>query len=187
MPNWCLNCVTFKHEDKAMMERLVNAVKEDGKGLFMEFFPTPDVLVETNAPVTGELAETNLKEFGATDWYNWNVKNWGTKWDATISDFDRITEDEAFVSFDTAWGPPIEFFEKMAGLGYTIDALYMESGMCFAGSWDNENGDECYEYDFSDDNWDKDIPENVKDFLQVEYENYQMWMEESALESNTVH
>ena len=32
--------------------------------------------------------------------------------------------------------------------------------------------------DFSNPNWDQDMPEEVADFLQNEYENYLMWQEE---------
>lgn len=186
MPNWCLNCVNISHADKAMMDRLGDAVNENGKGLFMEFFPTPKKLTEMTAPITGDDAKANIAEFGASDWYHWNVENWGTKWDATVTDFDRLTENEAFLTFDTAWGPPVTFYEKMTALGFKIDALYSETDMCFAGTWNEESGDNCYEYDFSDPNWDDGMPDEVKDFLECEYENYLMWQEEE-MASNTAH
>jgi hypothetical protein len=49
------------------------------------------------------------------DWYNWNIRNWGTKWDITeqawlISE----TEDTLRYSFMTAWSPPIEAITNLA-------------------------------------------------------------------------
>jgi hypothetical protein len=46
------------------------------------------------------------------NWYNWNIANWGTKWDAyeTILPDGQEPIDIALVSFNTAWGPPIDFF-----------------------------------------------------------------------------
>ena len=45
----------------------------------------------------------NLKKFGSTDWYNWSIKNWGTKWNACYSYVN-----ENCITFDTAWGCPLE-------------------------------------------------------------------------------
>jgi hypothetical protein len=58
-------------------------------------------------------------EVSATDnsWYNWNIRNWGTKWDVAVSNDDKCpetymeeTEDEwtasVYYHFNTAWGIP---------------------------------------------------------------------------------
>lgn len=54
------------------------------------------------------------------DWYNWNVRNWGTKWDVAVRDdeafaevqiaFNKSDGDKSVVSyhFNTAWGPAVE-------------------------------------------------------------------------------
>jgi len=178
MPNWCLNAVNLRHSDAAMISRIVKAINED-RGLFSEFYPIPQKLQEMSAPAPEEYVESNLKEFGACDWYNWAVNNWGTKWDVTNVDY-FVSDDgkEISLTFDTAWSPPAEFFGNLKeDHGFYVDALYHEPGMCFAGHW--EDGDDyCVEYDFSNPNWDQDMPEEVADFLQNEYENYLMWQEE---------
>lgn len=51
---------------------------------------------------------------GIMDWYDWNIKNWGTKWNAY--DFERISESE--IKFETAWSAPhpvIERLDTLAG------------------------------------------------------------------------
>lgn len=45
----------------------------------------------------------NLKNYGSVDWYDWSIKNWGTKWNACHSLIG-----ENCISFDTAWGYPLE-------------------------------------------------------------------------------
>lgn len=53
--------------------------------------------------------------FQSNNWYDWNVRNWGTKWDVANSDEDSypetelIEDTETFLqySFNTAWSPPI--------------------------------------------------------------------------------
>ncbi len=65
--------------------------------------------VENN---TEEKCRQLVAEFGADNWYDWNIKAYGTKWDVSATEFD--IEDEHFnVWFDTAWSPPGVFLEKL--------------------------------------------------------------------------
>lgn len=148
MPNWCQNDVTFRHKDPAMIERVRKGFTSDG--LFKEFFPTPAELVNgVSPPATDEIAEANLEKYGARDWYEWNVENWGTKWDVTqLEDFETFHVNETNsvrIAFDSAWSPPEAFYAKMADLGFDIEAYYWEPGMDFCGKWTAEGGDEYYE------------------------------------------
>ena len=45
----------------------------------------------------------------SNNWYNWNIANWGTKWNAyDVEIDDKIDDDHPFLgySFTTAWSPP---------------------------------------------------------------------------------
>lgn len=64
--------------------------------------------VENN---TEEKCRQLVAEFGADNWYDWNIKNFGTKWDASATEFD-CDEGHFNVWFDTAWSPPGQFLEK---------------------------------------------------------------------------
>jgi hypothetical protein len=45
--------------------------------------------------------------------------------------------------------------------------------MQFAGHYTNEDGNDCYEYDFDNENWRDDIDDSeVLDMLESEYEYY---------------
>ena len=63
--------------------------------------------VENN---TEEKCRQLVAEFGADNWYDWNIKNFGTKWDASATEFD-CDEGHFNVWFDTAWSPPGVFLE----------------------------------------------------------------------------
>jgi len=48
----------------------------------------------------------NIREYKQTSWYDWSIKNWGTKWNAyayLVTDED-ITNGE--IKFETAWSSP---------------------------------------------------------------------------------
>lgn len=53
----------------------------------------------------------NLCQFGVPDWYEWSIRNWGTKWNSCNT---FLSEDRQTVYFDTAWSPAIPAIEKMA-------------------------------------------------------------------------
>jgi len=48
--------------------------------------------------------------YGATSWYYWCCKNWGTKWNS----YENEEQDEDTISFETAWSPPEEVIARLA-------------------------------------------------------------------------
>ena len=61
-------------------------------------------LLENGVTVTaGSKALKNLLEYGTTDWYDWRLNSWGTKWDA----YDFGNEHLDQVVFNTAWSAPL--------------------------------------------------------------------------------
>jgi hypothetical protein len=159
MPNWCSNTINISHENPEQIAKFAKAM-EDGN-LFQTFVP-----------------------LSSDEWdYGTAVEEWGTKWDVNGGDFnigDPTTEGFGF--FDTAWGPPIAFYEALEKLGFQIHATYHESGLAFIGQWSNEDGDECFEYDFEDEDWRDGIPEELVDELEVEYESWLESQEENEEE-----
>jgi hypothetical protein len=152
MPNWYNNSITLSHQDPAMIERAMNS-----KGLLMEFLPTPQELTDTGSGWVDEDKEaehlaqqaTNIERYGFKDWYDWNVANWGTKWDFSLEYFERHDANTITASFDSAWAPPVTAYEKLCKLGFEIEAMYYEPGMCFVGKFEgNEESttDNYFEY-----------------------------------------
>jgi hypothetical protein len=58
--------------------------------------------------------EEGKEWFTSNNWYDWNIRNWGTKWDVANADEDSYPETELMIdeenrlqySFNTAWAPP---------------------------------------------------------------------------------
>ena len=78
------------------------------------------------------------------------MSNWGTKWDVG-GDSDPVIESATAVSFyfDSAWSPPITAYDSLVDQGFRVYGMYYESGMAYAGIYDN--GDDDY-YEFSGQN-----------------------------------
>lgn len=188
MPNWCSNSVTVSHEDPAMMAKFAAAVKEGN--LFETFLPMPSELDATVSPSEPDAAL--IEKYGASDWYTWNLNNWGTKWDVSEGDFELDGEGNCGSGwFDTAWGPPLEAYRNLKEMGFVISATYNEPGMGFCGMWDDgveEYIDNYYDlferedFDLADLDYDPD----VKYMLENEYESWLQYREdeENAADSS---
>jgi len=127
MPNWCQNVATINHEDKEKIDAIENELnkEKDDVALFQMLRPRPADQEE--------------------NWYSWNCENWGTKWDASVYDFDRVDDNTIKINFDTAWGPCIALYENLDSEGYEVDAFYHEEGMAFCGRY-AYGADDHYEY-----------------------------------------
>jgi len=188
MPNWCYNYATFSHKDPEQMAKLNRVLEE--QSLFDAFVPCPQELKDVAADFSDrpELVE----KYGYSNWYEFNVNEWGTKWDINTCDILDDTEPtkSLTISFDTAWSPPIHFYEKMVEMGWEIDAEYDEEGMGFVGYFTNEDGDECYDLNFEhfDENWKDNFPERLHEMVERSYECWLDWQkEEEEHDESTDH
>ena len=85
-----------------------------------------------------ELAESKLKalteKYGAKDWYDWRVKNWGTKWDLADGEMIREEENVYVLTGNTAWSPPVELLLYLYQVHNVVSSCYFfEPGMAYAG------------------------------------------------------
>jgi hypothetical protein len=179
MPNWCNNSLTVSHDDPSMLDRFVKGY--EGEGVFNEFLPLPVELKGTVAPFCGSEAEARrlVEAYGATDWYDWQVKNWGTKWDITDdgNGYTRPNPNTLSVGFDTAWAPPMEFYQYLESIGFRVEATYFESGMCFVGRY-ADGVDDYYDYsELSADEVDEQIPAELNEEFCIS-EMMREWEEE---------
>ena len=68
--------------------------------------------------------DDSIIDFKGNNWYDWNVRNWGTKWDVAVRDGEEYPETELLVEedwsdrlgyrFNTAWSPPISAIEELS-------------------------------------------------------------------------
>ena len=145
MPNWCNNNLTLQHEDPAMILRAKEALD---RGEFLaEFIPVPEQLQivagSVGDPVEQAKLEADTKrnqeELGYSNWYDYCVNEWGTKWDVGDEGATDIHPDGKMLHtyFDSAWSPPIAAYEKLTEMGFTVGAMYYEGGMAYAGVWED--------------------------------------------------
>lgn len=165
MPNWCANNAEFNNDDVAEVAKLEAHLKflDEKKsgdnieaGLFGYFVPRPPEQEES--------------------WYDWNVTNWGTKWEASIYSWEKVNDNCIRINFDTAWSPPTAFYEYLAqNTEWYVTASYYEPGMAFVGY--NIAGDDDY---YSIDGLDSldEIPEELVDEYNIR-EQMEEWEEEN--------
>ena len=189
MPNWVSNGITLRHADPAMIDRVQHPATD---GLLSEFLPTPQALIDTEAtwfrddsPRAAEhklKEEANVAKYGAKNWYDWNIANWGTKWDFELENVNRIDEYTISGSFESAWSPPIEAYKKLEELGFEVEAFYHEPGMAFVGKY--QGGlDEYVEYNqFTSNTVREAIGAELDDYFCIS-EMLANWEEESKEES----
>ena len=187
MPNWCNNTLYLSHDDDSMIQKVEDAYRADK--LISEFYPCPPELTETISGRAGDSdsyaqqlldfkEQLNLKYFGSKNWYDWQVKNWGTKWDIAHDnggDSDR-QQNRIRISFCSAYAPPTGFYDKLIELGFSVSAYYYESGCCFCGQY-FEGIDECYEISGGSE-W---VKENIPEVIDLEFgisEDMSYWEEE---------
>jgi hypothetical protein len=118
-----------------MMGKILDELK---RGKDAEWFqavkPVPQPLkdaVANHAPLTEE-GQKLVEQFGHSNWYDYCVAEWGTKWDATIDRYE-IEDNSIFVYFDTAWAPPEGIYAAMEAAGIQVEATYIEQGMGYMG------------------------------------------------------
>ena len=171
MPNWCSNNVEFHNDDVAEVAKLEAHLKfldsrKKGEhaeaGLFAYFVPRPPEEEDS--------------------WYEWNVSNWGTKWEASIYSWTKVNDNSITMNFDTAWSPPTALYEFLAAnTEWYVTATYYEPGMTFVGS--NVGGyDDCYTIE------NLEALDNVPEELLEEYnirEQMEDWEEESEEETDS--
>ena len=137
MPNFCNNYVHIKG-NKIVTDKIRKGIEND-EGLFKLFYPIPEELnYEVSHPPskTDEEIQALAEKYGATDWYDWSLKNWGCKWDARDIDIQEDKDDCLYLTFATPWSPPIDFYKNLAN-DYKVEmtADYREEGMEFCGKF----------------------------------------------------
>lgn len=166
MPNWCENEIDIAgpREDLIKFLQDVGFYETPETFSFNRIIPMPEELKNIHTgyadivnvsskhwtedaagnkfPLSQEDIDNLLDRCGATDWYGWCNKYWGTKWDASeveyySNDPKDSTNEDAYMSLrlETAWGPPEEFYNvivhKYPTLSFTW--FYKEPGMQIAG------------------------------------------------------
>jgi hypothetical protein len=137
MPNHVTNYVTFGGSDAKIAELLSKVKSKDSDFDFKTFAPMPDELIGSRSPsnivsqqeydkwvmncdkdsvkfnweqcITQQMSDDMKKKYGADNWYDWSINNWGTKWNA----YEIYVVDDQ-VEFQTAWSTPFRAMVKLS-------------------------------------------------------------------------
>jgi hypothetical protein len=111
MPNHITNFLIV--EGKAV-ENVLSFIK--GKDTLFDFDkikPMPKELKNTSFPISKAVDKVKkelIEKYGAHNWYEWCLQNWGTKWNSYES--STISDNELY--FLTAWSPPIRVIMELS-------------------------------------------------------------------------
>lgn len=137
MPNHVTNYVTFGGNDAKIAELIAKVKSFTSDFDFNTFAPMPDELVGSRSPsnivsqqdydawvikcsqfgsdrdwekcMTQKMSDDLKDKYGADNWYDWAIKNWGTKWNAYNVE---VSDDQ--VMFQSAWSTPFNAMLKMS-------------------------------------------------------------------------
>jgi hypothetical protein len=151
MPNWVYNGLTIEgnpHSVKSLIERMNKPFKQvqDNWNVVTQqmekkvvLYPNPvfafhNIYNHIEAGITDEvylgqpprdITFEEQMQFKTNDWYSFNVREWGTKWDVAISEdnkypttnMEEAANGENYVvhyNFETAWSRPMEALIKLS-------------------------------------------------------------------------
>jgi hypothetical protein len=154
MPNWCSNHITVRGTDPVAIKRLADAF--DAGEFCGTIVPMPEELNITSGFLGSgdeqkELeakSAANLEKHGYANWYDFNVANWGTKWEIGGNGTEAERDEDGLgfsAPFESAWSPPVGVCEALVEQGFEVVLYYYEPGMGYCGKFE-DGYDEYYEY-----------------------------------------
>ena len=189
MPNHVYNTVklTGDYDDLHILKKLLSMPQpiQLAEGQFdfqdINFYslisPDESIWEEYNGPeIMGRSLEESLK-FASNHWYDWNIRNWGTKWNAydkvVCHNLDDESVDSYYITyeFNTAWSPPEGIMKALAKKIYELklDISFhwtYEEEQGWGGVVENTSNGNILETD----SW--DIPDSHKEMLSRKGECY---------------
>ena len=155
MPNWCENNLKIGHKEKSRIDTIHKIVTK--------LLDTPsEKLKEEDGLMHSFIPRPSKEVLGDNGWYNWEIKNWGCKWDIFEQWYHQpevvFVEDKQLwgieLGFNSAWSPPVAFYETLEERGFYIYATFNEGGCDFVGRY-TEGTDTTYSFD--------DVPKEDKE------------------------
>ena len=103
-----------------------NIINHTDQGISDEVYHSQPVRSELDINDPNWWADTQEKSNKDNSWYNWNVRNWGTKWDVAVSSGEEFPDTYvegptpngenlvAYYNFNTAWSPPMPAIAELS-------------------------------------------------------------------------
>ena len=148
MPNWCYNRVSIYSENTNDIKELKEFFESDQP--FEKLIPSPVwvkiknedgelPVKEEHKDADGKVLFTTSKfpKSGKNDdrWYDWQVQNWGTKWEPADLSVESDDDMELELTFNTAWSPPDSICRRIRDKypDISVSWFYDEPGCEIAG------------------------------------------------------
>jgi hypothetical protein len=202
MPNWVSNTLTVSSNGKLDNPEMIEFLSLVGKDVpqgwvendkgeqtelryddnggfsFLAFVSPPADKIEE---YYGKKGWENGKEVGDTEynWYNWNLSNFGCKWDCSqVCVWTEESEDNSSffqVQFQTPWSPPEEFLKTLMNKFPSLDmTLNWEEEQGFGAEWSASDPDDEGERSIViDEEW--NIPDSHADYVERDRECQCEW------------
>lgn len=128
MPNYCTNNLTVTGDAKEIKR-------------FHEAITAGELQAHEHFRILDNLFPTPQDEIG--NWYEWNCKNYGSKWSDFDGGFGQVSDNEINATFMSAWSPIGEGIRNVSKQFPTLDFVlsYDEGGMAFCGGYAIRNGE----------------------------------------------
>ena len=120
MPNWACDTIIIEGTKEAV-------------ATFAKTLRTPDSQGNT---VDFSLHQTiSCPSEQEANYYNWQVKTWGTKWDVSEPSIIEENTDKIVIQCETAWSPPSKWAARVAKKipGVKVTVAFCEIGMHYYG------------------------------------------------------
>lgn len=112
MPNWVHNRLDIHCGDQRRSEIREHLKPPSDSD---EYAPDDALTFQALIPRPAEMND---------DWYNWNIANWDTKWDACEPHVEDNGNGKLRYTFNTAWSPPMAVIEAFATKNDDVDIEY---------------------------------------------------------------
>lgn len=88
-----------------------------------------------NIGITQEVYDKLMKDYGCSDWHEWALTFWGTKWNSYSNGDWDLCEDKAALYYETAWSPATAFYVNMSSQfpELTFKQTYADEGGFYVG------------------------------------------------------
>ena len=106
--------------------------------------------------VLGEKLFNIALQYGAINWYDWRIRNWGTKWNAYETDIDSCGNGCVVLYFQTANHGVIPVVEKLVEMFPNLEFDYMYADEDFPSNCGEGHGvDGSFSFEFAEDGSDE--------------------------------
>jgi hypothetical protein len=156
------------YDDKEEVLSFWNFKEPEDKALY---FGASDYKPEGYDTWTDSERMAHSMKFSSNGWYDWNIREWGTKWDACDVDLNDDSETSLGYSFNTAWSIPEPVFQAIVQKFPTLDfEFWSEEEQGWGAEFTSSDGDEDGERSLiMTKEW--DIPDSHQDYVDRDRED----------------